>query len=118
MAIDQKTSDDLRWKLSGIRAELGQIEERRKYLVEQEANLTGTGLLGTATATKGKTVKKPLKRQRTISEETRQKMREAAARRFGPNRKQKNPPAATVQTSQTAVGTPIPPPLDTPAVGM
>lgn len=91
MEANQRQSDELNWKIAGIRAERGRIEERLKYLNEQEQQLTHAGLTSTSTAKpKAKT------RKRQLSPETREKMRAAARKRW--NKPEQAPAPAPVES--------------------
>lgn len=102
-----RQSDALNWTLKGIRAERVQLQERLEYLASEERRLTGNGLTGKATqATTTKTASKKLPpRKRKLSAETRQKMREAAQKRW--HKKEATTTSAAAQAEQTAVP-PIP----------
>lgn len=86
MEATTRTSDELNWKLLGIRSERSNIEARLKFLENEERRLTSVGLTGTPKAGKGKTKKAApatgQTRKRALSEETRQKMRDAAHKRW------------------------------------
>src|SRR3954471_16749760 len=91
-------SDELSWKLAGLRHERQQVEERLNYLREEERRLTGLGLTGpakdakVASAAKGGSkgvVAKPNKWTANLSPETRKKMADAARRRWDAQRQAK-----------------------------
>jgi hypothetical protein len=98
METNQRQSDELNWKIAGIRAERGRIEERLKYLDEQERQLVGGGMTQAPTAkpkAKAKTVRK-----RILSPETREKMRAAARKRW--NKPEPANVPAPVETTHAA----------------
>jgi hypothetical protein len=75
-------SDEVRWKLFGLRADIQATNERLEYLRGQEKSLVDTSMTGTPSKTLTATAKnKAVKKRRVVSEETRQKMREAQRRR-------------------------------------
>src|ERR1044072_9124044 len=76
-------NDETRWKIDGIKAELAKTDERRGYLQGLITKLSGNGDPLGPVKGKGATASKPkTKRKRVISEETRQKMRDGARKRW------------------------------------
>lgn len=102
----QRLSDEINWKLGGIRAERTRVQERLDYLTAEESRLINAGVIGaqTKTAANGKTkTAAKTKRKRVLSPETREKMRQAAAKRWN-----KQP----AQTPTVTTGAAVPPPIE------
>jgi len=93
MDTNQRQSDELNWKIAGIRAERGRITDRLKYLDEQERQLVGGGMTNAA----AKAPAKAKTRKRQLSPETREKMRAAARKRW--NKPEETPAPPTVETA-------------------
>lgn len=98
-------SDELKWKLAGIRDEIKQTDLRRAYLIEQEQALINAGLTGTNGKAKS-TPKVAGKRKRQIDPETRRKMSEGAKKRWA-EKKSAQPQQAAETAEASAPPAPV-----------
>jgi hypothetical protein len=98
---NQKNSDLVNWQISGIKAERERVQARLTYLENEEKRLAGSAMIGTAKASKAKNAA-PKTRKRKISPEARQKMRDAANKRWA------NAKGETTSGSTTEI---VPPPI-------
>lgn len=102
---NQQALDSINWELAGIAGEKQRLEARLNYLTERERTLRNQGLTGSTRSTK--TGKKTTSttavktRKRTLSAEHRQKMSEAAKKRWEARRQ------STAQAEQV-----VPPPME------